>query len=110
MRRRILLIATLFLLLFLAIILRLFYWQVVKSESLFGLSQEQIKRESGILPNRGLIYAKDGTPLVINQPVYTVYGQPHLVSDSSYLTEYLSRLLEIDDASISAKLKDKELK
>ena len=74
------------------------------------MSQEQIKRLIGIVPNRGLIYTKDQTPFVINQPVFTVYGQPHLASNVKEVSEYLSGLLEIEESSISAKLDDKKLK
>ena len=110
MEKRLLLVFVLFLILFTAVVFRLFYWQILTSDSLIILSEQQLTRKSGIDARRGLILASDGSSLVINQPAFTVYGQPHLIIDKNKAAKELSVLLNQDEASLSAKLENKDLK
>ena len=63
---------------------RLFYLQIVKHDHYVALADnEQLKRLK--LPaKRGIIYIKDGEkvrPLVLNQPIYTVFADPKITKD-----------------------------
>lgn len=69
---------------------RLFYLQIIKHEHYVALADnEQLKRLK--LPaKRGVIYVKDRSqvrPLVLNQPIYTVFADPKIVTDSDKIVE-----------------------
>ncbi|OGG06505.1 hypothetical protein A3D05_04975 [Candidatus Gottesmanbacteria bacterium RIFCSPHIGHO2_02_FULL_40_24] len=106
MNRRLSLVFIIFLVLFAVIYSRLFFWQVISAESLKGFAQSQTGRSRVVKAKRGSIFSSDESPLVINQPSFLIYAQPHLVKDKLKLTNTLSEILEIDEASISAKLED----
>lgn len=96
-----------FAVLFLLLVIRLFYWQVVNAEDLkeYGLSQST---ESLDVPaSRGQILASDGFALATNKISYLVYANPRLVSDKDTYAHKLSGLLDIDQATISALLSQK---
>ncbi len=71
---RINLVALFFLLFGFLIALRLFYWQVVKSEELSLLAESQHWESFEIPAKRGRIFAADGFPLVDNQPAFLVFA------------------------------------
>lgn len=101
-RYRIVLLAiTLF---FGVIILRLFYWQVVKASELSKLGQIQYGRSIKIEPIRGEIKTSDGFPIVANKITYLLYANPKEVQNKELLSVYLSQKLNLDQASISAQL------
>ncbi|OGG03308.1 hypothetical protein A2W14_03775 [Candidatus Gottesmanbacteria bacterium RBG_16_37_8] len=110
MERRLLLVFSLFLIISTLIIFRLFYWQVLSSESLKGIGQLQLDRSQKINAKRGGIYTKDESPLVINQPAFQIYAEPYKITDIEITSQKLSLLLGIDEASISSKLKDNKIK
>lgn len=64
-------------LIFVAISLRLFYWQVVKGRDLEAVALDQYQRSIVSVGQRGEILSADGYPLVINQPVYRLFAEPH---------------------------------
>ncbi|PIP32548.1 hypothetical protein COV53_03140 [Candidatus Gottesmanbacteria bacterium CG11_big_fil_rev_8_21_14_0_20_37_11] len=97
------------LLLFLAIILRLFSWQVTSSETLEGLSERQTLTTFSIPAKRGKIFASDGKPLVINQRAFLVYAEPNNIKDFEKTSQILAKDLDIPFASISAKISDRSL-
>ena len=94
----------LFLLSFLGIVARLFYWQVVQAEALTQQAQSQYGSLVTIQPKRGDIQASDGFPLVTNRLSYLVFANPKEVSNVSQVANELSPLLDIDAASLSARL------
>lgn len=63
---------------------RLFFLQIIKHDYYVAVAaKEQVKRLT-IPAERGLIYALDGdkpVPLAMNQTVYTLFADPHVVSD-----------------------------
>ena len=69
---------------------RLFYLQIIKHDDYVALAmKEQVKRLT-IPAKRGLIYAMDGpTPvqLVMNETVYTLFADPHVVTNPSKVVE-----------------------
>ena len=106
MNRRINFVAALFLLLFILITLRLFYWQVLSFEQLGGLAEKQRSVTLSISASRGRIYSSDGTPLVLNQRSFGVVLEPQKVQDKEAVFSVLSKELNMPTASISAKLTD----
>lgn len=97
----------LYLLLFL-ITGRLFYWQVLKNDDLSQQAENQYTRSITLTGNRGNIYTADGYTLVSNIQVYTLFAQPHTLTQSpESITQKLIPLLlpeleEYVDASESA--------
>ncbi len=91
---------------FLLVIARLFYWQVVKAEELSGLGRAQYGKSIEILPIRGEIKASDGFPLATNKISYQVFANPKEIknNDKEKIINILPSILEVDTASLSAKL------
>ncbi|NCO11923.1 MAG: hypothetical protein COZ34_01765 [Candidatus Pacebacteria bacterium CG_4_10_14_3_um_filter_34_15] len=93
---------------FLAIISRLFFWQIVKSDDLQQQAEDQYKRSETLTGNRGSIFTSDGFALATNKRVYTLFAQPHVIEDepaniSKLLMPYLlNELDEYKDATDSA--------
>ena len=64
---------------FAAIVVRLFWLQVVESAKYKSLANNEQMKQYEIPASRGLIYAKDGkqlTKLVMNETVYTLFVDP----------------------------------
>ncbi|MBI2031196.1 MAG: penicillin-binding protein 2 [Candidatus Levybacteria bacterium] len=97
----------LFLLLFslFVVIIRLFYWQVVKAQELYLLGQSQYGKDIKIVPQRGDIMTSDGFPIVTNKISYLLFANPKEVKDTSATIQTLKQILDIDEASASAQLK-----
>lgn len=90
-----------FILFYLAIVLRLFYIQVFHSRSLN--SQLYLKTEK-IVPERGKIYDRNNNPLVLNENSYLLYLEPKKIDKKTELMEKLAKSLEIEEASLEAKI------
>ncbi|PIR59106.1 MAG: hypothetical protein COU69_01805 [Candidatus Pacebacteria bacterium CG10_big_fil_rev_8_21_14_0_10_56_10] len=80
------------------IVLRLFFWQVIKSDQLKAVAQNQYNQQQQLSGQRGRIFAADGHLLVGNLVEYRLIGQPHLFSGRpdevvDRLTEQLGSLL-----------------
>lgn len=73
-RNRIIIVLLFFLVCFLGILIRLFYWQVMRHEKLSGLAEEQHFVNLIIPSKRGDILASDQTPLATNEQAYLLYA------------------------------------
>ena len=73
--------------LFLVVLIKAFYIQVVNKEKLLKYSKKQILREYKIYPNRGNIFDREGNSLAINIQTYSIFTIPRNVSEgiSSYI-------------------------
>lgn len=99
---RITLVLSFFAVLYSAVILRLFYWQVVRAEDLRELSSMQSYQSLVEDSARGEILASDGFPLATNKPTFLVYANPKQIEDREKIADTLGPLLENDPATISA--------
>lgn len=90
--------------LFLLVIVRLFYWQVVKAKELSALGQAQYGTSIKIAPQRGIIKTSDGFPIVSNKITYLVFANPKEVSNKREVAGILASILDLDIASVSASL------
>lgn len=97
-------VSSFFLLFFLGIILRLFYWQVVQADKLEGLAEKQRMTTLPITAQRGQIFSSDGSPLVLNQRSFGVYLEPKNITDLPKVMDILSKDLSIPVSTISARL------
>lgn len=90
-----------FLFLYLGVIIKLFYIQVLSPKIItrdFYLKTKKIHSE------RGKIYDRNMLPLVFNQPAYLIYLEPKKIKDEEKLIRLLSKELEVEESSISAKI------
>ncbi len=101
---RIRIVLVFFTLIFGVIVIRLFYWQIVKADELFKLGQIQYGDSIKIEPVRGEIETSDGFPIAANKISYLLYGNPKEIKDKERASRILSRVLETSEASISAQL------
>jgi len=97
-------VLVIFLVMFVAVFMRLFYWQIIRAEELSHLGREQYGRNITLQPIRGEIRTSDGYPIVANKLTYLVYANPKVVEDPIHTTDVLSSFLEMDPASISGQL------
>jgi len=90
----------LFIVFYLTIIVRLFFLQVIYSPA----NKSPYLKTNKLYPIRGRIYDQKNQSLVLNQNSYQLYIEPKKVEDKDKLLHLLSESLEIEEASISAKL------
>ncbi|MEK7096708.1 MAG: penicillin-binding protein 2 [Patescibacteria group bacterium] len=90
----------LFIAFYLAIIIRLFFLQVIYSPA----NKSEYLKTNKLYPVRGKIYDQKNQSLVLNQNSYQMYIEPKKVEDKDKLLQLLSKSLEVEEASISAKL------
>lgn len=95
-----------FLFFFGLILLRLFFWQVIRGGELAALAQNQYKVTYEDKARRGNLYFQDKSPFVINQPGFLVVGLPQEMKDKKQVVHTLSPILKIDEASIAGQLSD----
>jgi cell division protein FtsI/penicillin-binding protein 2 len=90
--------------LFLLVIVRLFYWQVVKADELSALGQSQYGTIITLSPKRGEIKAADGFPLASNKISYLVFANPKEITNKGDVSQVLASILNVDVASVSSSL------
>ena len=86
------------------VILRLSYWQIVKTDELSGAAHDQYASKDVVEGIRGSILTADGYPLVVNQAVYTLGAyMPGIVDPpASIVNQIMPNLqFEIDDPNIA---------
>ena len=93
---------------------RLFFIQVIQHNYYVSEARKTQVTRLTIFPERGLLYARDGSaiaPLVLNETVYTVFADPREVADSSAIKQKLQSIAggELIDESFG-KLSDKQLR
>lgn len=93
-----------FLLFYAAIIVRLFYLQVLNKNA---SSQDLYLKTVSLSPERGRIYDRRSNPLVLNQNSYLLYLEPKKITDKTKVIEVLSKKLKLDEATLSAAINDK---
>lgn len=93
-----------FLICFLVIVARLFYWQVVKADTLRGEGREQSTLTLASTAKRGDVLFQDKFPIATNKVSYLLYVNPKKVDSFDHYGQLLSPILGVDAASISARL------
>ena len=90
--------------LFFLLILRLFYWQIVRADELAILGQSQYGKIVTVQPKRGEVKTSDKFPLVSNKTVYKLAVNPKEIENKKEAQDLLVTTLKEDEATISAKL------
>ena len=80
---------------FLAIIGRLFYWQMIKGPELRAFAQDQYTGTSVLQGSRGRLYTHDGYLLVGNQPGWQLFAHPNQINQDQVgeIAQQLSTIL-----------------
>src|SRR5579872_5844433 len=97
-----------FLVFFLFIVLRLFYWQVVRAQELSAIGQAQYDQQVTSEAQRGEIRTSDGFTIAADKLAYLVYSNPKVVKDKDKESDALGNFLDIKSATISALLSEDE--
>jgi cell division protein FtsI/penicillin-binding protein 2 len=90
------------------VIMRLFYWQVVRAQELSAIAQAQYDQQVITPAQRGEIKTSDGFTIAANKLAYLVYSNPKVVKDKDKEADALSKFLGIQSATISAMLSENE--
>ncbi len=89
---------------FFLVVMRLFYWQVVKASELRKIGLSQYGEIKKIVPQRGDILSSDGFPLATSKITYLVFADPKNIKEPKKTSLLLSEALKLDEASISGNL------
>ncbi|MBI2026133.1 MAG: penicillin-binding protein 2 [Candidatus Levybacteria bacterium] len=89
---------------FILVVLKLFYWQVVKAGELSSLGDLQYGTNIKILPKRGEIKTSDGFPIATNKVSYLVFANPKEIKNKEATAQVLASILSADIASVSSSL------
>jgi cell division protein FtsI/penicillin-binding protein 2 len=89
---------------FLAIIVRLFFIQIVFSSS-YSADYTTTRK---ISPNRGKILDRNHEPIAINQTKYLVYVEPKKMKSKFKLIEKLDEVLKIGESTLEARINEKK--
>lgn len=92
---------------FLAIIIRLGYVQLIKGKWLQSRAQEQWLRELPLNAKRGEIRDANGVVLATNYSTYDIYVRPSMVEDAKSVTYVLSQSLNLNFDNIYKKVTDR---
>ncbi|HEV2413040.1 MAG TPA: penicillin-binding protein 2 [Candidatus Saccharimonadales bacterium] len=94
-------------------IVRLFYLQVFEYNYYQNQAAAQQLKELTIPATRGLIYAENGansiTPMVLNQPVYTLYADPKFVQNPPQTAAAINKVIGGDTSTYAKLLSDTKL-
>lgn len=80
---------------------RLFYLQVVRHDHFITLSQSNRVKVLPIAPIRGLIFSRDNVLVADNQPSFSLELIPEQIDSLDDTLVELSRLIDIDEESVS---------
>ncbi|MDP3988458.1 MAG: penicillin-binding protein 2 [Candidatus Levybacteria bacterium] len=98
-----------FLFLFLIVVVRLFYWQIVKAEELSYLGKSQYGNYINLPAIRGEIKTSDAFPIATNKLSFLAYINPREVKDKEKTIKLVSSVLSLNSASVSAILSSDRL-
>ncbi len=83
-----------------AIIIRLFFLQII-APTYYSADYTTTKK---INPERGRILDRNHEPLAVNQTKYLLYVEPKLVTNKEYIVKVLDEILQIGEATISGRI------
>jgi stage V sporulation protein D (sporulation-specific penicillin-binding protein) len=93
--------------LFVAVIGKLVYIQIVTGQSLQIKALDQWTRDVPITGERGDIYDRNGIILADTETLYTVYARPTSVSNKDYTSKFLGAILGLDSDELYQKMTSK---
>ena len=91
---------------FVVLLLRLWFLQIIKGESYRNLSENNRIRLEDIAPTRGIIYDRHGRILVDNRPAFKLAIIPEDVNDLQQSLGKVSQILDVEQALLEEKMKN----
>ena len=92
-----------------ALVLRLYFLQVISGELYAEMASESIARQQSIAAPRGNIYDRNGKLLVRSVPVAAVAVEPHILLSDDKAIELLAVYLDMDGDKISRILNEQDI-
>lgn len=77
------------------IVLRLYYWQIIRSDELAARAEEQHLESVQVQAPRGEIRFRDGEIVVANRPSYLLFANPRVIEDKLGASEQLTKILAL---------------
>src|SRR3989344_5067816 len=74
------------------IVFRLWYWQILSSDTLTARAEQQRVSSQTLLAPRGQIYFSDGSLLASTEPTFLVFAQPKLIKNKGEVARKLALL------------------
>ncbi len=104
------LIVTLFAvcLVFLALIVRLGWIQIVNGEKLRMMAVQQQTRDVPITAKRGTLYDRNGKELAVSVTTFTVWATPSEVKSKEVVAKSLANILELEEEDVLKKISQKK--
>lgn len=100
-------LSTIFILLFAALIVRLFYWQAIKGASLSNEAKNQYNSSQIISAPRGNILAADGSYWVVRTQSWLVWANPRQLTESpSHVANVLAPFFVTDPSDTQSALEE----
>ena len=103
-RVRIIIVGTVFGLLFLTVVGRAFYLQILQNENLVKKADKQHQHRIDLTPARGSILDRNGTPLAESIHMDSCYAEPRRIKDVDGTAAVLAPILGIPKSELVAKL------
>ena len=104
LRKRLLAIIIAVTFLFLFVLGRLFYVQVIWGEHLQEKAIDQWTREIPVVATRGNIIDRNGVVISCNDDTYTVFVRKKAIQDKNSIVDNLSKILSLDKQFVLNKL------
>lgn len=103
-RVRIMMIGTVFGLLFLTVVGRAFYLQILQHEELVKKADKQHRHRIELTPARGSILDRNGTPLAESIHMDSCYAEPRRIKDPEGTAAVLAPILGVSKRELSTRL------
>lgn len=104
LRKRILAIACLISFIFLLLVSRLFYIQVINAKTLQSKAESQWTRDLPITAERGKIYDTNGASLAVSYTTYNVYTRYREIKDLNQVALFLAKKLNMSYSVVFEKI------
>lgn len=99
MRSKIRFLSVVYILLFVGLLIKLFYWQIIKGKELSKQALSQYNSSKITEASRGNILAKDGSFLAIKTETWTIYANTRMLKDTPRaVSQKLAQLLVQNEA------------
>ena len=105
---RIFWIKAFFLIFFVAIAARLYYWQIVRADYLQAQAEGQYFTDIKVEASRGNIFFADGSTLASSNPAFLLFGQPKLMTNEQRgnISYSLAKVLIDDSGEVNSLAKN----
>ncbi len=90
-----------------AVVVRLFYWQVIRKDDLVAAGEGQYLKSVKVAAQRGKIFFSDGSVLASTQPSFTLFAEPKVIKDDDKgrIAQDLAKTISQDQNDILSQLK-----